>query len=135
MKVQQYCYFWIASECVSSVEVTDFLGMSPDRAAVRGSKHPVPTPVPMEHAWELRCERHARIDEQASEVLRRIEHAADKVRELVDRGDVSAGLMIVRYFNDDEGADGAMGWGLSPEQISLLARMGARIEADEYDGA
>ena len=58
---------------------------------------------------------------------------ADKVRSLTDRGDTRAGLMMVRYFND-EGGYRALGWSLTPVQIALLARMGASIDADEYDG-
>jgi len=56
------------------------------------------------------------------------------VRALVDGGDVAAGLMMVRWFNDPEGGYNAMGWWLAPEQIQLLARMGANIESDEYAG-
>ena len=89
-KVRQYCYFWIASPVVTASEITELLGVAPDRVRVRGSKRAQPTPVPAEHAWEIRCERHARIDEQADEVLRRIEPVADKVRLLTNRGDGNA---------------------------------------------
>lgn len=133
-KVQQYCYFWIASPVVTASEITERLGVVPDRVSVRGSKRSQPTPVPVEHAWELRCERHARIDEQASEVLNRIEPVADKVRSLTNRDDTTAGLMMVRYFDDEEGGYGAMSWSLAPTQIALLAHMGASIDADEYAG-
>lgn len=133
-KVQQFCYFWIASQVVSADEVTEVLGLAADQATVMGSRRTSPTPVPVEHAWKIRCDRHARIDEQAGEVLRRIEPVADKVRQLVDRGDVQVGLMLVRYFDDEEGGDGALGWVLSPEQVGLLASMGAEIQADEYGG-
>jgi hypothetical protein len=66
------------------------------------------------------------IDEQASTVLARIEPAADRVRVLVDSGDVEAGLMMVRWFDDPDGGYNAMGWWLTREQIQLLARMSAR---------
>jgi hypothetical protein len=133
-KVQQYCYFWIASRVVTASEITELLGVAPDRVSVLGSKRSAPTPVPVEHTWELRCERHARVDEQASEVLRRIEPVADKVRSLTNREDTHAGLMMVRYFDDEEGGYGAMSWSLAPVQIALLARMGASIDADDYAG-
>lgn len=133
-KVQQYCYFWIASPVVTAAEITELLGVVPDRVGVRGSKRSQPNPVPVEHAWELRCERHARIDEQASQVLQRIEPVADKVRSLTGHDDTHAGLMMVRYFDDEEGGYGAMSWSLSPGQIALLAHMNASIDADEYAG-
>jgi hypothetical protein len=47
---------------------------------------------------------------------------------------VQAGLMFVRYFDDEDGGYSAMSWGLSPDQIELLARMGADLQADEYAG-
>jgi hypothetical protein len=91
-------------------------------------------PVPIHHSWELRCERHARIDEQASDVLSRIERVAASVRSLTNRDDTWAGLMMVRYFDDEEGGYGAMSWCLAPVQIALLADMGASINADEHAG-
>ncbi len=133
-KVQQYCYFWIASDIVTADEITALLGIQPDRRAVRGSRQTEPRVVPVEHSWELVCERHGRIDEQITDVLSRIEPVASHVRTLTSRGDVGAGLMMVRYFDDPEGEYGAMGWCLSLEQVALLAAMGANIQADEYAG-
>ncbi|CUU55423.1 protein of unknown function (DUF4279) [Parafrankia irregularis] len=131
-RVRQYCYFWISSEVVSAAEVTEALGLTPDRVSVRGSRQTTPRPVPVQHSWQIRCDQHGRIDEQASEILRRIAPVAGNVRQLVDRGDVQAGLMMVRYLDDGDGGEGAMGWWLTREQISLLATMGADIQADEY---
>lgn len=134
-KVQQYCYFWLASDNVTAEQITERLGLEPDWTVVKGSRLTAPHMVPAAHSWQVRCERHGRIDEQASTVLARIAPATDRVRALVDTGDVSAGLMMVRYFDDAEGGvDGeeAMGWALAAEQVQLLAWMGARIESDEY---
>ncbi|RAK28668.1 hypothetical protein B0I29_1195 [Actinoplanes lutulentus] len=52
------------------------------------------------------------------------------MRALVDGGDVEAGLMLVRWFDDPD--SNALGWWLIREQIQLLARMGATVESDEY---
>lgn len=133
-KVQQYCYFWLASEAVTAEQVTEHLGIEPDRTSVMGSRRTAPRVVPAAHRWEIRCETHGRIDEQVSAVLARIAPAADRVRDLVDRLDVAAGLMMVRWFDDPEGGYNAMGWAMSAEQIQLLARMGATVESDEYAG-
>ena len=133
-KVQQYCYFWLASEVIPPDEITRRIGLAPDRTAVRGSRRTSPRVVPPTHSWEIRCDMHGRIDEQASAVLARIEPAADAIRALVDSGDVGAGLMMVRYFDDPDGGYHAMGWWLTPQQIHLLARMGAGIDSDEYAG-
>jgi hypothetical protein len=81
--------------------------------------------------WQIRSYRPGHIDEQASDVLRRIGPAAVKVRQLVDRGDAEAGLMLVRSFAYDEGGVGLLGWQLTREQVSLLAKMGAEIQATE----
>lgn len=133
-KVRQYCYFWISSQVVNASEITELLGVAPDRVQIRGSRREEPTPVPVNHTWQVRCERHARIDEQASEVLSRIEPVAGAVRALTERGDTYAGLTMVRYFDAEEGGYSAMSWGLVPGQIELLAQMGASIDADEYAG-
>ena len=133
-KVQQYCYFWLASEVVTAEKVTEHLGIEPDRTSVMGSRRTSPLVVPAAHRWEIRCETHGRIDEQASSVLARMAPVADRVRDLVGSGDVAAGLMMVRWFDDPEGGYNAMGWWISAEQIQLLARMGATVESDEYAG-
>lgn len=131
-KVRQFCYFWIASKDVSAEEITEALGMTPDQTKVRGSRRTEPTPVPVDHAWDLVCDRHDRIEDQATEVLARIEPVAERVRLLTERGDVEAGLTMVRYFDDSDGRPDAVGWWLTREQVSLLAKMRASIQADEY---
>ena len=133
-KVRQYCYFWLASEAVTPEQISERLGLEPDQTMVMGSRRTTPRVVPAAHRWEIRCETHGRLDEQASTVLERIAPAADRVRALVDGGDVEAGLMMVRWFDDPEGGYNAMGWSLAPEQVQLLARMGAAVESDEYAG-
>lgn len=132
-KVHQYCYFWISSEVVTAEQITSQVGMEPDSITVRGSRQTEPRALPIEHSWMVKCGRHARIDEQVSEVLDRVRPAAQAIRVLTAREDVDAGLMMVRYFDDpDEGGYDAMGWMLEPAQIVLLADMGAQIQADEY---
>jgi hypothetical protein len=133
-KVQQYCYFWIVSERMTAAEITRRIDLEPDRTTVMGSRRTSPRIVPAAHGWEIRCEQHGRIDEQASAVLARVAPAAEAIRALVDAGDVSARLMMVRWFDDPDGGYQAMGWWLTPEQIQLLASMRAGIDADEYAG-
>lgn len=131
-KVQQYCYFVIASGTVTADEITAAIGMRADIAKVRGSTSVSPRVVPVEHSWRIVCDEHGRIDEQITPLLRRIEPVSLLVRQLVDRGDVSAGTMMVRYFDDEDGGYNAMGWGLEREQLALLVAMGADLQADEY---
>lgn len=131
-KVQQYCYFWIASETVTAEQVSTALGMQPDKVTVRGSRSTAPRVIPIEHSWKIVCDQHGRIDEQITAVLSRMEPVSHLVRQLVDRGDVSAGVMMVRHFDDEDGGYNAMGWGLEPDQLALLAAMGADLQADEY---
>jgi hypothetical protein len=133
-RVRQYCYFWLASETVTAEQITERLGLEPDRTAVMGSRRASPRVVPAAHRWEVRCETHGSIDEQASTVLARITPAADRVRTLVVGDDVEAGLMMVRWFDDPDGGYDAMGWRLTREQIQLLAHMGASVDSDEYAG-
>lgn len=99
-----------------------------------GATRTSPRTVPPEHRWEIVCDVHGRIDQQATSVLNRIAPVTQQVRALVDRGDVRAGLMMVRFFDDEDGGYRAMGWWLNPDQVGLLAAMGAAIDADEYAG-
>ena len=131
-RVKQYCYFWIASQTMTADQVTEMVGIEPDRVTVCGSKSTAPRVVPVEHSWALVCDRQGPIDEQVTDVLNRIEPAATIVRSLVDEGQVQAGLMMIRYFGDADGGYDAMGWSLTPEQIALLAAIGADIQSDEY---
>lgn len=96
-KVRQYCYFWLASEVLTAEDLTQRVGVEPDRTTVMGSRRTSPRVVPAAHGWEVRCEKHGRID-------------------------------------DPEGGYNAMGWWLTPDQVQLLARMGAGIDSDEYAG-
>lgn len=135
-KVRQYCYFWMASETVSAAEMAAAVGLEPDEFAVRGSlfadRAEEPRFVPVEHEWKIVSGEHGPIDDQVTAVLERVAPVADAVRSLVDQGDVNAGLMMVRYLDDDDGGYDAMGWALTREQIALIAAMGADVQADEY---
>jgi Domain of unknown function (DUF4279) len=55
-KVKQYCYFWIASAVVTVAEVTEVLGIAPDRTTVMGSRQQSRRTVPPEHRWEIVCD-------------------------------------------------------------------------------
>lgn len=72
------------------------------------------------------------IAEEITAVLRRIEPISQLVRQLVDRGDVDAGMAMVRDFDSDDCGYNATGWVLTREQIELLAAMGADLQADEH---
>lgn len=131
-KVRQYCYFRIESRTVTADQITAILGMQPDRATVRGSRSAAPRVHPANHSWVVECTEHGRIDQQVAAVLRRIEPISHLVRRLVDHDHVDAGLMMVRDFDAEDGGYNAMGWCLEPEQIALLAAMGAGVQSDEY---
>lgn len=133
-KVLQYCYFWIGSEVVTAAEVTEAIGLEPDKASVRGSRMDAPRPVPVSHSWEIHSDGRGDIDVQADQVLRRMGPVTGTVRRLVERDDVDAGLMVVRYFSDPSGTEESLGWLLSPAQVALVAAMGGEIQVDEYRG-
>ena len=133
-KVLQYCYFWIESEAVTAAEVTEALGLEPDKASVRGSRMTTPKPVPVSHSWEIHSDTPGDVDAQADQVLARMAPVAQSVQRLVERDDVDSGLMVVRYFNDPRGTEDSLGWMLTPAQVALVAAMGGGIQVDEYRG-
>ena len=153
MKISQYVYLCLYSRTVSAEQITQAVGMEPDSVTVRGSRSTEP-PRPIEHSWQIECRDEGKaIDDQVEAVLRRITPAVSKVRAVVDELDVSVGLQLVRFFDDEDGEgevipeveteDGRrlvklpgqhqlLGWVLTPEQVHLLSSMGACISADEY---
>ncbi|MFC7502821.1 DUF4279 domain-containing protein [Nocardioides sp. CPCC 206347] len=154
MRMSQYVYFALGSNETTGAEISAHLGMEPDAVRVQGSDSSDPL-RPASHSWKISCETLGlRLDEQISEVLDRIAPVADRVRALVERGDVSACLQVVRYFNDEDGEEESLGepvtdddghewekmagqhqllgWSMEREQLELLVAMGADIDADEY---
>lgn len=153
MKVSQRVYLDISSETVPAAAVTAFLGMEPDELQVRGAKRAAP-PVPVWHSWSVHCsDRGLKIDAQIEKVLERVEPIRSRLVVLASGQDVSVRLVIVRYFDDEDGEeqpfeaaitkDGRLleklpgqhqllGWYLSDEQLGFLAQIRCSIWADEY---
>ena len=152
MRIRQYVYFSVYSETATAEEIASYLGLDPDRMAVRGSRSTDP-PRPPEHRWELVCELPGlQIDEQVASVLgrlRRVEHRLVTIgAELLGEGGGCV-LGVVRSFNDDEGEEEELsppdaplqklagqhqllGWHLDADTLTFLSRIGAEIDADEY---
>ena len=153
MKLSQYVYFDLSSDVVTAADITAFLGVEPDELRVRGSNKATPRPVPANHSLSIHCRTRATIDVQIQVVLQRLEPIRAKLIDLIATADVTARLIIVRYFNDEEGEEESfdpaitedgellerllgqhqmLGWYLSVEQLMLIASLGAAIWADEY---
>ena len=152
MRIKQYVYFSVFSEVATADEIGSYLGMPPDRVRIRGSRVADP-PHPRAHGWQLLCDSPGlRIDEQASAVLERIPMIEDRLArirvELLGEGGGCV-LQLVRDFDDEEGEEEELsppdaplqklsgqhqllGWHLDAELLSLLVRVGAHIDADEY---
>jgi len=152
--MRQYVYFYLGSDVLTAAEIAKRLDLEPDKSAVPGSRRTDSSPVPASHSWSIHSRNQdQRLDDQISEVLARIQPVGSIVRELVRTTDTLAYLRIVRYFNVQDGIEenlddisGAgqrvlehvggqhqmLGWYLTPNQIELLAHLGAGIDADEY---
>ncbi len=116
----------------------DRIGLAADNTLVRGSKDPG-RPLPIQHMWEIQSRRaHEPLEGQIEEVLSRIAPFEAKLTELRSEIEPDGGyvLEIVRYLNDpdaEEAETHPLGFRLEGEAMALLARLGARIEVDEYD--
>ncbi|MCL8253000.1 DUF4279 domain-containing protein [Aeromicrobium fastidiosum] len=151
--MSQYAYFSLRSVETTAAEMASHLGLPPDEVMVLGSIMAEP-PRPACHAWKIACRTGGmRVDDQVVEVLDRMRPVAARVRDLVDGGEIVAELIIVRYFDDEDGEeedvpepvheDGhvleklpgqhhLLGWALEREYLELVVAMGADIDADEY---
>lgn len=154
MRIRQFVYFGLWSDTLTAAAITQILELSPDATSVRGSLHLDP-PRPPHHRWALECRRtELRIDEQIAHVLTRVRPIADRIKPLTLTGDVTAALIIVRYFDDEAGEperidtielpDGQpltklsgqhqlLGWHIEPADLQLLALLHADLDVDEYN--
>jgi len=154
MQIRQYVYFSIGSETMTADEMTNRLGLQPDRATVRGSKRTEPTVIPIQHGWSIyAAEQNAAVGDQIAQVIARLRPHQDSIRALVADLGSSGGaeLQIVRRFNDPEGEEEhpetfgelqklpgqhqLLGWHLDRDTVGFLLAVGASLDVDEYDMA
>lgn len=150
MPVRQYVYFALSSHSTS--EMTAVLGIEPDKTAIRGSRRTEPSPVPVAHRWIVECQDAGlRVDEQIARILERLAPHTDAIAALARRldaepeADPSAGLQVVRYFNEAEPHAGhqpeastdeptnTLGCHLGRDVLDFLQATGAVIDIDEYE--
>jgi hypothetical protein len=132
--------------------------MEPDDFKVRGSQTQRP-PIPKRHSWAVRCdEKGLSVGKQVAKVVDRLKPFQDQIANLSrdfaeGKPPGEMGLMIVRYFDDDDGEeeseretigpDGTawerlpgqhqlLGWSLDPEVVKFLYAVGAFLSVDEY---
>ncbi|MFB7290836.1 DUF4279 domain-containing protein [Actinacidiphila glaucinigra] len=146
MPVRQYVYFALFSRHTPAQEITEQLGISPDKVSVRGSRLAGPTVVPVDHSWEVACaDPGLCVDEQIARVLERLRPHTDRIAELAGRLAAEGGgavLQVVRYFDDATQnlpeapqSPNLFGWHLDREVMDFLAAVGAELDVDEYDTA
>ena len=105
MKIKQYVYFALWSDVLTPEEMTERLGLQPDRALHRGSKKADP-PRPIEHKWEVRSEGSGlTITEHVARLMPRLEPIRPNIRQLVGEGQAKAVLQLVRYFGFEDGEE------------------------------
>lgn len=149
MRIRQYAYFSLRSEDVPPDEITERIGINPDRVALRGSRIQDP-PRPAAHLWEVRCDEPGlTVTEQVAHVIARVGPKRSAIRALVDSSaQISAWLQVVRYFDADDGEEEAstvigdleklpgqhqlLGWHLSADALDFVRDVHAEIDVDEY---
>lgn len=150
--VRQYVYFALSSHSTSATEMTAFLGIEPDRTAIRGSRRGGPSPVPVAHRWIVECrDAGLSVDERIARILERLAPHTDIVAALARRLDAepeagpSAVLEVVRYFNEVDPHPGhqpevskgeptrILGWHLGRDVLDFLQATRAVIDIDEYE--
>lgn len=154
MKLRQHVWFIVKSDVLDSSDLTERIGIEPDKVVVRGSRHNdrPDKPVPRSHAWELICEEPGiNVGAQVEKVLARLAPAREALHDLVESDrNVSVVLHIGRHFGDASGQEevGAIvgddgkvvreglwlfGWGLDRAAMEFLVYVGANLDVDEYD--
>ena len=132
LKTSQYAYLAVKSETVTAVEIATAVGLEPDSVLVRGARRPAP-PLPVAHVWAIECRSEGMdLDRQIATVIERIKPHAAELQALSQRADISVVLQLVRYFDDDDGQVGILGWQLGKETLEFLVSVSASIDSDEY---
>lgn len=114
------------------------IGIAPDNTMVRGSKDPN-RPLPIQHMWEIESRRGGEsLYDKIEEVLSRLIPVEAELAALRPEIEPDGGYVfqIVRYLNyaaAEEAETRPLGFGFELEALELLARLGARIDVDEYD--
>ncbi len=152
VRIPQYAYRAVKSEIVTVDQMTDWLGMPPDRAEVPGSRSADP-PRPVCNICELRSDDAGlTVDAHVQQLIERAAPIADRLRGLAE--DVRCGvvLQIARFFNDDNGEEERvdrvdvpvggferlggqhqlLGWHLDKSALAFLASSGCELDVDEY---
>lgn len=145
--IRQYVYFSIGSETITADEMTNRLGVQPDRATVRGSQRAEPPVIPIRHGWSIYAvEQNAAVDGQIAQVLARLLPHEAAIGVLVSGlgSSGSAELQVVRRFSDPEGEEERreafgqhqlLGWHLDRDTVGFLLAVGASLDVDEHDMA
>ena len=151
MKLKQYTHFTVRSQTLTPDELTQLIGVEPDKTTLRGSRvaeTPERKPVPRAHMWDVECREYKlRVDDQIDAVLKRLTPAREAIRKLViEHDDASARLSVARFFGDDEGEEEIsygsddprqavrlFGWYLDREVLDFLSYVRADLDVDEYD--
>lgn len=146
LRILQYAYFSVDSPTVTASQMTERLGLAPDKVRVRGSLVSDP-PRPDTHSWQLvedRLDSGDDLHQQIERLMARVGSVAPALTQLLTEIAVAdtppvlgCRLQVVRYLNDPAGQlDGfqhqQLGWGLSASTVQLLARLGAFLDVDEY---
>jgi hypothetical protein len=151
VRILQRTHFDIISADMPATEITERLGVEPDRIGVRASRS-VDPPRPPVHSWEILCDAPGLcVDEQIDRVIGRLEPIVDSIGSLVeeleaqDRG--YANLQVARFFDYPEGEEDIgdygvveggsgqhqlLGWHLDRRVLEFLRLSHAELDVDEY---
>jgi hypothetical protein len=153
VRVSQYVYFSLRSELVDPGAMSEAVGLLPDETALMGSRRAAPVPIPRCHLWKLNSgiNDKACLDDHFEALLAKLQGSAHRVRVLVESGEVSAAIEVVRSF--EPGAEdssvvaagrnvGSMerlggqhplvGFEVSAALVAYAAEAGIGFDFDEY---
>ncbi len=148
MRIRQYSYLWLSSRTLAPKAFAERVGVAPDETARRTARHEDPRTEPTTWLKYVCDDPDLRVGEQVERILGRLTEARATLRELTADGTVSAGLNIVRNFDDEHRVEEApsaiegferlpgqhqlLGWSVSPQTVAFLNELRAEIDVDEY---
>jgi hypothetical protein len=125
-----YAHLSVQSDELEPTQLTELIGLQPDRIALRGERSSTGKPVPRHNIWDIRSrlEGSALLDNHLRDLLDRIEGQAGRIVAVANHPRIlSIGVSLV--LETESGHPGVF---LDAATVSRVARLGTGLDIDFY---
>jgi hypothetical protein len=133
MRIDERVSFLIASKQFSPAQISELLGLVPDRAVDMAER-----PQSHVHLWCLTGRQnesaaYSTLSEDIRALIERLRPHTQRIAS-IDRSETNCSLTLSRRFYTDE-REASVGWAIAAEDVQFLCDAGLDLDVDEYDFA